>query len=138
LEAEGEGLYRAARDRELAGDDKAARKAYFTLIMQSPKSAYIPFAYFAFGEGFLRDVERTGNATHAPLAEQSYSEVLRYPAPDNKLYLVASMRLATVHKAAGSAEKARNAFQHALDDSLANPTWDCAAQVTTAARDSLN
>ncbi len=70
-------LYYDALEHEIAGDAMNARKLYFQLVSTQPSSKWIPFAYFAFGEMFLRDAK--SDPSKWALAEQAYHEVLKYP-----------------------------------------------------------
>lgn len=70
-------LYYDALEHEIAGDGMNARKLYFQLVSTQPSSKWIPFAYFAFGEMFLREAKT--DPTKWALAEQAYREVLKYP-----------------------------------------------------------
>src|SRR5262249_44276589 len=78
-----ETLYDLAYEYEQGGDLAEARKAYLDLIQASPGSKYVPSAYLAFGELFFQEAQ--GDPSKWALAEQSYKEVVRYPAPDNKV-----------------------------------------------------
>lgn len=65
---------------EVSGDLTKARKAYFDLISQNPTSSFVPFAYFAFGELFLREAK--ADPTKLSLAEQAYAQTLKTAKPD--------------------------------------------------------
>jgi hypothetical protein len=59
-----------------------ARKVYLELIHNWPNSKYIPNAYLAFGELFFNEAQ--GDPSKWALAEQSYSEVVKYPRPTTR------------------------------------------------------
>jgi len=65
---------------EVSGDLAKARKAYFELVSQHPSSSLVPFAYFAFGELFLREAK--SDPTKLTLAEQAYAQALKTAKPD--------------------------------------------------------
>ncbi|CAN5127442.1 hypothetical protein BH09MYX1_BH09MYX1_41890 [soil metagenome] len=70
-------LYFDALEHELAGHSTTARRLYFQLVSTQPTSKWIPFAYFAFGEIFLRDAKT--DPSKWALAQQAYAEALKYP-----------------------------------------------------------
>ena len=82
--------YYAGLEHELAGDAAGARRSYYQLIMHAPKSPLVPLAYFAFGELFFR--EAIADPTKNDLANQAFIEVLKYPAPGNKVFADALLR----------------------------------------------
>lgn len=88
-------LYYLAYEWEQAGDLEKARKVYYELIDKHKKSKYIPNAYLAFGELFFNEAQ-TGDAAKWDLAAQSYREVIKYPAPDNKVWGYAHYKLGYV------------------------------------------
>jgi tetratricopeptide (TPR) repeat protein len=88
-------LYYLAYEYEQAGDLKRARTVYYELIQKAPTSPYVPRAYLAFGELFF--AEATGDPQKWGLAEAAYREVLKYPAPNNKVYGIARYKLAYVY-----------------------------------------
>ncbi|MFO0565857.1 MAG: hypothetical protein U0263_09350 [Polyangiaceae bacterium] len=92
LPAEGQErtTYDAALEAEQSGDFMTARKRYFELISQFPRSRLVPLAYLAFGELFAREAE--SDPTKRELAVQSYAEVLKYPPPENVVHAYASLR----------------------------------------------
>lgn len=130
---DGTDLARAAEEARKKRDGAAERAAYFDLIAKAPASPYVPFAYFEFAELFK--AEAAGDATKLPLAEQALKEALKQPAPKNRLYLVASYRLAQTYTLEKQNDQARDAYQHAIDDASTHGEWDCALPVAEAARD---
>jgi predicted negative regulator of RcsB-dependent stress response len=129
---EGADLAQVAEQARKNKDGKAERAAYFDLLSKSPGSPYVPFAYFEFAELFK--AEAATDATKLPLAEDALNEVLKHPAPKNRLYLVASYRLAQTYAVQKKDSQARDAFQHAIDDATTHGEWDCAMPVAEAAR----
>ncbi len=118
----GNALHRAADEKRLQGDGEGERQIYYQLIQEEPASPYIPFAYFAFGELFKKDAE--ADPSKAPLAEEAYKESLKAVAPGNRLYLVASFRLARIYELEKQPSAARDAYQRAVDDATEHGDWD--------------
>jgi hypothetical protein len=131
-DVEGGDLARAAEQARKNKDGKAERAAYFDLLSKAPGSPYVPFAYFEFAELFA--AEAASDPTKLPLAEDALNEVLKHPAPKNRLYLVASYRLAQTYALQKKDSQARDGFQHAIDDASTHGDWDCALPVAEAAR----
>ncbi len=129
---EGGELARTAEQARKNKDGQAERAAYFDLLSKAPGSPYVPFAYFEFAELFK--AEAATDATKLPLAEDALNEVLKHPAPKNRLYLVGSYRLAQIYALQKKDSQARDAFQHAVDDATTHGDWDCAFPVAEAAR----
>ncbi len=90
-----ETLYDLAYEHEQAGETDQARKDYLELIQTAPGSKYVPNAYLAFGELFFQEAQ--GDPSKWSFAEQSYKEVIKYPAPDNKVLGYARYKLAYVY-----------------------------------------
>lgn len=88
-------LYNLAYEYEQDHKLDEARKVYLGLISDWPQSRYIPNAYLAFGELFFTEAQ--GDPTRWALAEQSYKEVARYPAPENTVLGYAHYKLAYVY-----------------------------------------
>jgi hypothetical protein len=78
-----------------------------------PKSKYIPNAYLAFGELFFNEAQ--GDPSKWALAEQSYSEVVKYPPPDNKVFGYAHYKLGYVHWNKGDYARALSEFKKTID-----------------------
>ena len=129
---EGGELARVASEERANGDLRAARTHYFELVQKYPRSPYVPFAYFAFGEMFMR--EATSDPSKAPLAAAAYGETVKYPAPLSRMYLLARVHLAKSLELAEDAPSAQKAYQRALDEAIIHSDWDCAAAVEKAAR----
>ena len=125
-------LARTAEQARKNKDGQAERAAYFDLLSKAPGSPYVPFAYFEFAELFK--AEAATDATKLPLAEDALNEVLKHPAPKNRLYLVGSYRLAQIYALQKKDSQARDAFQRAIDDATTHGEWDCAFPVAEAAR----
>src|SRR5262249_27721813 len=88
-------LYYLAFEYEQASDYKNARTVYYELIQKRPNSKYIPNAYLAFGELFFNEAQ--GDPSKWDLSEKAYIEVMKYPAPANKVYGYAWYKLAYVY-----------------------------------------
>ncbi len=99
-------LYYLAYEYEQAGDLKNARKVYYDLIQQAPKSPYIPNAYLAFGELFFQEAQT--DPTKWDLAAAAYKKVIGYPPPKNKVYGYAHYKLGYVYWNKGD-------YVHAID-----------------------
>ncbi len=109
-------LYHLALARERSGDIAAARKAYFELVKQAPKSKFVPAAYLAFGEIFFRQAQT--DASKPALAEQMYKQVLKHPPPDNWLYGYAAYQLGRVQAAKQDHVNALNSQRKAVEFTL--------------------
>ncbi len=83
-------LYYLALEDEVAGDFAAARRTYYELIKSRPSSSFVPYAYYAFGELFLK--EATSDPSKWEFAQQAYTETLKFSssaiAPDAMFKLV--------------------------------------------------
>jgi hypothetical protein len=86
--------YYLALEYEMTNELSKSRKAYYDLIRTSPKSKFIPLAYFAFGELFYQEAQT--DPSKYDLAEQAYKETLKYPAPGNVVFAEAKQRLVEV------------------------------------------
>ncbi len=106
-------LYYLAYEYEQANDNDHARKIYYQLIQTRPNSKYIPNAYLAFGELFFNEAQ--GDPSKWDTAAQAYSQVIKYPPPDNKVYGYAWYKLAYVFWNEGDFAKALNAFKKTID-----------------------
>lgn len=115
---------------ERSGSMNDARKSYFKLVQNYPNSPLIPAGYFAFGEMFANEAKK--DPSKAPLAEQSFNEVLKFPPPANKLRSIAQYRLGQVlgatdkARALASLARAAKADREAASDG-------CAVEVAAAA-----
>lgn len=125
-------LARTAEQARKNKDGAAERAAYFDLIAKAPGSPYVPFAYFEFAELFR--AEAATDPTKLPLVEEALGETLKHSAPKNRLYLVASYRLAQTYAVQKKDAAARDAFQKAIDDATTHGEWECALPVAEAAR----
>ncbi len=125
-------LYYLAYEYEQAKDYDKARKVYFELIQNWPKSKYIPNAYLAFGELFFQDAQ--GDPSKWSFAEQSYNEVIKYPPPDNKVFGYAYYKLGYVYWNQGDYGKAMTAFKQVIDYGNKYAQLPNATQLATSAR----
>ncbi len=106
-------LYYLAYEYEQAQDYPNARKVYYELIQKRQDSKYIPNAYLAFGELFFNEAQ--GDPSKWDLSRDAYVEVIKYPAPNNKVYGYAWYKLAYVFWNKGEFDKALNAFKKTID-----------------------
>jgi len=127
-------LYYLAYEYEQAGpaslDD--ARKVYLELIQSWPQSKYIPNAYLAFGELFFNEAQ--GDPAKWALAEQSYSEVIKYPPPDNKVWGYAHYKLGYVYWNKGDFVRALSELKKTIEYGVQYASLPNAAQLATSAR----
>lgn len=72
-----------------------ARKEFFALIKDFPRSKWLPHAYLAFGEMFFQEGKM--DPTKLDFAQQAYEKVLQFPPPDNTTYGFTHYRLGQVH-----------------------------------------
>ncbi|HEY6558214.1 MAG TPA: hypothetical protein VI072_13110 [Polyangiaceae bacterium] len=128
-------LYYLAYEYEQAGDLKNARAVYYELIEKAPKSPYIPNAYLAFGELFF--LEAQGDPSKWDLAAAAYREVIKYPAPENKVYGYARYKLGYVHWNKAEHPEALNEFKKVIEYGDQNPQIPNATQLAKAARRDL-
>jgi tetratricopeptide (TPR) repeat protein len=125
-------LYYLAYEYEQASDLKNARSVYYDLIKKAPQSKYIPNAYLAFGELFFNEAQ--GDPSKWDLAAQAYSEVTKYPAPNNKVYGYAWYKLGYVFWNKGELEKALNAFKKVIEFGVAYTQLPGASKLADSAR----
>ena len=125
-------LYYLAYDYEHANDLKNARAVYYDLIKKRPDSKYIPNAYLAFGELFFNEAQ--GDPSKWDLAAQAYSEVIKYPAPNNKVFGYAWYKLGYVFWNKGELEKALNAFKKTIEFGVVHAQLPGAAKLADSAR----
>jgi hypothetical protein len=125
-------LYNLAYEHEQAGDLDQARKDYLELIQTSPASKYVPNAYLAFGELFFQEAQ--GDPSKWALAEQSYKEVTKYPAPDNKALGYARYKLAYVYWNKGDLALAMSEMKKTIELGVQFPRLPNADQLAVSAR----
>ena len=125
-------LYYLAYEYEQASDLKNARSVYYDLIKKRPDSKYIPNAYLAFGELFFNEAQ--GDPSKWDLAAQAYSEVIKYPAPNNKVYGYAWYKLAYVFWNKGELDKSLNAFKKTIEFGVVHTQLPGAAKLADSAR----
>ncbi|MFO0757861.1 MAG: tetratricopeptide repeat protein [Byssovorax sp.] len=128
-------LYDLAYEHEQDKKPDEARKAYLELIQRFPVSRYVPSAYLAFGELFFAEAQ--ADPSRLPLAEQSYKEVIKYPAPDNKVLGYAHYKLAYVHWNKGDYAQALSELKKTIDFGVQFPALAGAKQIAGAARHDL-
>jgi tetratricopeptide (TPR) repeat protein len=125
-------LYYLAYEYEQASNLDQARKVYLELIQSWPQSKFIPNAYLAFGELFFNEAQ--GDPSKWALAEQSYSEVIKYPPPDNKVWGYAHYKLAYVQWNKGDFARAMTEFKKTIEYGNQYAQLPNAAQLATSAR----
>jgi tetratricopeptide (TPR) repeat protein len=125
-------LYYLAYEYEQAGDFDRARKAYLELTEKFKKSRFVPNAYLAFGELYFNEAQ--GDPTKWPVAANFYTEVLKYPAPENKLWGYAAYKLGYVHWNMGEYAKAIDKFKEVIDFGQNNPQLPNAPGLAKSAR----
>jgi hypothetical protein len=128
--AAGEAEYHNGLAVERKGSMADARRRYFTVIQNYPASVFVPPTYFAFGEMFAR--EAIQDTSKAPLAEQAFNEVLKYPPPENKLRSITQYRLGIVLSATDRVRALAMLARAAKADREA-PQDSCAVEVSAAA-----
>ncbi|HMJ56023.1 MAG TPA: tetratricopeptide repeat protein [Polyangiaceae bacterium] len=128
-------LYYLAYEYEQGQDYPNARKVYYELIQKAPQSKYIPNAYLAFGELFFNEAQ--GDPSKWDLAAGAYSEVIKYPPPNNKVYGYAHYKLAYVYWNKGEFPRALDEFKKTIDYGTQFATVPNAAQLAVAARRDL-
>jgi tetratricopeptide (TPR) repeat protein len=106
-------LYYLAYEYEQAQNLDQARKVYLELIQGWPQSKFIPNAYLAFGELFFNEAQ--GDPSKWALAEQSYSEVIKYPPPDNKVWGYAHYKLGYVYWNKGDFPRAMSELKKTVE-----------------------
>jgi tetratricopeptide (TPR) repeat protein len=125
-------LYYLAYEYEQGNKLDDARKVYLELIQGSPQSKFIPNAYLAFGELFFNEAQ--GDPSKWALAEQSYNEVIKYPAPENKVWGYAHYKLAYVYWNKGDFARAMSEFKKTIEYGTQYSSLPNAAQLSVSAR----
>ncbi len=125
-------LYYLAYEYEQANNLEQARKVYFELIQNWAQSKYIPNAYLAFGELFFNEAQ--GDPSKWSFAEQSYKEVIKYPAPDNKVWGYAHYKLGYVAWNQGNFPQALTEFKKTIEYGTQYSQLPNAAQLAVSAR----
>jgi TolA-binding protein len=125
-------LYYLAYEYEQGQNLDQARKVYLELISSWPQSKFIPNAYLAFGELFFNEAQ--GDPSKWALAEQSYSEVIKYPPPDNKVWGYAHYKLGYVAWNKGDFGKALSEFKKTIDYGVQYAQLPNASQLAVSAR----
>jgi tetratricopeptide (TPR) repeat protein len=128
-------LYNLAYEYEQDQKLDQARKVYLDLISTFPQSRYIPNAYLAFGELFFTEAQ--GDPTRWALAEQSYKEVTRYPAPENTVLGYAHYKLAYVYWNKGDFIQALSEFKKTIDFGAQFPQLASSKGLAASARRDL-
>jgi predicted Zn-dependent protease len=134
VEPEERSLYDQAFAQEDRGELSDARKSYFLLIQNHPRSRLIPLAYLAFGELFAKD--SASDPSKWDLARASYGEVLKYPPPDNVSFAYASLRFADTRREQDPQE-ALGQYKKALEATARYPSLPCSDAVRQGAEQGL-
>jgi hypothetical protein len=130
MSQDGGAEYQDGLSAERGGKLPESRKASLRLIQQYPASPFVPGAYFGFGEMFHEEAKTDPSKT--VFAEQSYKEVLKYPAPQNQLHAAAQYRLGlTLQKT--DATQALGAFARAARVDHESTKEGCAVEIAAAA-----
>ena len=128
-------LYNLAYEYEQDQKLDQARKVYLGLVSTFPQSRYIPNAYLAFGELFFTEAQ--GDPTRWALAEQSYKEVTRYPAPENTVLGYSHYKLAYVYWNKGDFLQALSEFKKTIDVGAQFPQLASSKGLAASARRDL-
>lgn len=131
---EARSAYDTALAAERRGDLASARRAYFELVQRQPSSKLIPLAYLAFGEMFAAEAET--DPAKWEIAKQAYLEVLKYPAPDNPVWVYAQLRRGDALRP-GRDPGAIDSYSRVLAGLAAQPDARCAAEIRSRARAGL-
>jgi tetratricopeptide (TPR) repeat protein len=113
----------------------AARKAYFDIIANMPKSPYVPAVYLAFAELFAR--ESASDPSKWELARSAYNEVVKYPPPQNRVYAYALLRNAEIDRVKEDPAQALASFKRVFEAITQYPDTRCAAQLGDAAEQGM-
>ena len=92
----------------------------------------MPNAYLAFGELFFQEAQ--GDPSKWALAEQSYREVIKYPAPENKVLGYAHYKLAYVYWNKGDFALALSELKKTIDTARSSPRSPTPEQLAVSAR----
>ena len=106
-------LYYLAYEYEQAGNLDKAREVYLELTENWKKSRFVPNAYLAFGELFFNEAQ--GDPSKWPVAANFYREVLKYPAPENKLWGYAAYKLGYVYWNQGEYGQSIDEFRKVIE-----------------------
>jgi TolA-binding protein len=125
-------LYYLAYEYEQGQDLDNARKVYLELIQSWPQSKFIPNAYLAFGELFFNEAQ--SDPSKWALAEQSYGEVIKYPAPENKVWGYAHYKLGYVYWNKGDFARAMSELKKTIEYGVQYASLPNAEQLAVSAR----
>jgi len=128
-------LYAMGTEKLALGDRAGARKAWFELIKNNPRSKLVPHVYLGFADMFFDEAATEPHKLQ--LAKQAYREVLKYPPPSNQAWGYASYKLGWVHFNLGELPEALAAFQKAVEFGDGNPTIPGASAIAREARKDL-
>lgn len=109
-------LYPMALELQEMGKQDEARKHYLNLIKNFPQSPWVPYAYLGFGELFFS--EAATDPSKLDLAQKTYEQVLKSPAPQNETFGFTHYRLAQIHHQKQDEAAALAHFVQAIDFSI--------------------
>jgi hypothetical protein len=138
----GEGITTGDRDEELFREGIAlrptspeqGRKRFFELIDNHKRSPFLPLAYLQFAELYAGEANETPSKWE--LAAHLYQEVLKYPAPANRAWALAALRLAIAETAKGDTMQALDHLKQTIDATRKYPD-PCAEGIAEEARTRL-
>lgn len=127
--------YAKAFQWEREGNTDQARKEYLRVIQLYPQSLYAPFAYFAFGELFLREAE--DDPSKLALAERSYQETQKYRDTTNFVFAASYLRLADIYRRRNNHLNALATLKQVLEMLNQEPERACASPIAADARSQM-
>lgn len=129
-------LYYLAYEHELAGNLDKARATYLRLTDGWQQSRFIPLTYLGLAEVLYAE------ALEAPEkwaeVKKLYEKVLTYPAPENRTWGFAALRLARVHIFLGEKDQARKRANDVVSFADQHPTLPSTKTVARKAKEILN
>jgi len=126
-------LFFLAYEYQRGGHDEKARVTY-EKVARSPKWA--PAAHLALGE--MAFDEAAEDPSRWAEAERQYSEVVKAPPPENKVWGYAWYKLAYVYWNQDDGPKCLEAFRQAIDFGTRFPELPSAGKLAEAARHDLD
>lgn|GEM_PF-3422915 len=116
-------LYTEALAHERAAQLNGARKGYLLLIQRYPQSSLIPLVYFGFGELFFHEAQ--SDPSKFMLAEQSFREVMKYPAPENTAMSFTLIRLGELLEQSGKGPESLSILNKFMTLARTQPNAQC-------------
>lgn len=124
--------YTGALTHERAERLNEARKGYLSVIQKYPQSPLVPLVYFAFGELFYQEAQ--SDPMKSALAEQSYREVLKYPAPGNTATAFTLFQLGQLYGSTGKGIESLNMLNKFMALAETYPDAQCVRSLDDSAR----